>query len=245
MTTPHAETAAPVKAAAANQKDRVESDLDATSRYPTQVDKIAFLKRMAADKRVSDSMFRVWMTLLFKFHNSRSGCCFPSLRAIAEACGKHKSTVIDALKRGRELRYGDFNSNSGGRSQSNRYWFTPERVVEDNPFRTPLNDHSLKRVAPDDPKGRAGDQKGSFSPSERVAQHDTHITEKRTEKITNNRTVVGGFAARPSFIVEVDGIAVEVDEFGNPYMDEDELVTEEPDERLKRVRTESTLVEGD
>ena len=36
--------------------------------------------------------------LLWGFHNSRSGCCFPSYEAIAERAGCARSTVAEALK---------------------------------------------------------------------------------------------------------------------------------------------------
>jgi Helix-turn-helix domain len=36
--------------------------------------------------------------LLWGFHNSRSGCCFPSYEAIAEKAGCARSTVAEALK---------------------------------------------------------------------------------------------------------------------------------------------------
>jgi len=42
----------------------------------------------------------VWQTgvLLWAFHNARSGLCFPSYEAIAEAAGCARSTVAEAIK---------------------------------------------------------------------------------------------------------------------------------------------------
>ena len=42
--------------------------------------------------------FLVLTALIWKFHNSRSGCCFPSYEAIARETGCARSTVAEAIK---------------------------------------------------------------------------------------------------------------------------------------------------
>ena len=41
---------------------------------------------------------RAFLALLWSFHNSRSGVCFPSYERIAERAGCARSTVAEAIK---------------------------------------------------------------------------------------------------------------------------------------------------
>ena len=47
---------------------------------------------------ITRTCFAVLATLLWSFHNSRSGCCYPSYEAIANKAGCARSTVAEALK---------------------------------------------------------------------------------------------------------------------------------------------------
>jgi hypothetical protein len=47
---------------------------------------------------VTRAFLEVLEALLWGFHNSRSGCCFPSYERIAERAGCHRCTVAEALK---------------------------------------------------------------------------------------------------------------------------------------------------
>jgi Helix-turn-helix domain len=47
---------------------------------------------------ITRAFLEVLQALLWGFHNSRSGCCFPSYKAIAERAGCARSTVAEALK---------------------------------------------------------------------------------------------------------------------------------------------------
>ena len=47
---------------------------------------------------VTRAFLEVLEALLWGFHNSRSGCCFPSYERIAEKAGCHRSTVAEALR---------------------------------------------------------------------------------------------------------------------------------------------------
>ena len=47
---------------------------------------------------ITRTCFAVLATLLWSFHNSRSGCCYPSYEAIASKAGCARSTVAEALK---------------------------------------------------------------------------------------------------------------------------------------------------
>jgi hypothetical protein len=61
----------------------------------------ALMRRTAAGKAygvITAKAFAVLQTLLFGFHNARTGLCFPSYEAIAEAAGCARSTVAEALK---------------------------------------------------------------------------------------------------------------------------------------------------
>jgi DNA-binding FadR family transcriptional regulator len=46
----------------------------------------------------ADHPLDVLQALLWGFHNSRSGCCFPSYEAIAAKADCARSTVAEALK---------------------------------------------------------------------------------------------------------------------------------------------------
>jgi hypothetical protein len=48
--------------------------------------------------RITRAFLDVLQALLWGFHNSRSGCCFPSYEAIAAKAGCARSTVAEALK---------------------------------------------------------------------------------------------------------------------------------------------------
>jgi hypothetical protein len=47
---------------------------------------------------ITRAFLDVLRALLWGFHNSRSGCCFPSYERIAEKAGCHRCTVAEALK---------------------------------------------------------------------------------------------------------------------------------------------------
>jgi hypothetical protein len=47
---------------------------------------------------ITRAFLEVLGALLWSFHNSRSGCCFPSYEAIARKAGCARSTVAEALK---------------------------------------------------------------------------------------------------------------------------------------------------
>jgi Helix-turn-helix domain len=47
---------------------------------------------------ITRAFLDVLQALLWRFHNSRSGCCFPSYGAIAARAGCARSTVAEALK---------------------------------------------------------------------------------------------------------------------------------------------------
>jgi hypothetical protein len=47
---------------------------------------------------VTRAFLEVLGALLWQFHNSRTGCCFPSYEAIAEKAGCARSTVAEALR---------------------------------------------------------------------------------------------------------------------------------------------------
>jgi hypothetical protein len=47
---------------------------------------------------ITRAFLEVLQALLWGFHNSRSGCCFPSYEAIARKAGCARSTVAEALK---------------------------------------------------------------------------------------------------------------------------------------------------
>ena len=47
---------------------------------------------------ITRAFLEVLTALLWGFHNSRSGCCFPSYERIAERAGCARSTVAEALK---------------------------------------------------------------------------------------------------------------------------------------------------
>jgi hypothetical protein len=47
---------------------------------------------------ITRAFLEVLQALLWRFHNARSGCCFPSYEAIAERAGCARSTVAEALR---------------------------------------------------------------------------------------------------------------------------------------------------
>jgi hypothetical protein len=47
---------------------------------------------------ITRAFLEVLQALLWGFHNSRSGCCFPSYEAIAQRAGCARSTVAEALR---------------------------------------------------------------------------------------------------------------------------------------------------
>jgi hypothetical protein len=48
--------------------------------------------------RITAKQLRVFEALLWGFHNARTGLCFPSYEAIAEAAGCARSTVAEAIQ---------------------------------------------------------------------------------------------------------------------------------------------------
>ena len=47
---------------------------------------------------ITAKAYEVLLALLWKFHNAKSGLCFPSYEKIAEAAGCHRDTVAEAIK---------------------------------------------------------------------------------------------------------------------------------------------------
>ena len=47
---------------------------------------------------ITRAFLDVLHALLWQFHNSRTGCCFPSYERIAERAGCHRATVAEALR---------------------------------------------------------------------------------------------------------------------------------------------------
>src|SRR6516165_3015410 len=47
---------------------------------------------------ITRAFLEVLEALLWRFHNSRTGCCFPSYERIAERAGCARSTVAEAIK---------------------------------------------------------------------------------------------------------------------------------------------------
>ena len=47
---------------------------------------------------VTAKAYEVLLALLWRFHNAKSGLCFPSYEKIAEAAGCHRDTVAEAIK---------------------------------------------------------------------------------------------------------------------------------------------------
>ena len=62
-------------------------------------DKAVMISAIAADVRLKDSDVRVAVALLFKFHNTKQGKCFPSYETIAQAAGCGRRTAIRAVER--------------------------------------------------------------------------------------------------------------------------------------------------
>jgi hypothetical protein len=112
--------------------------------------KFAFLHRMLADTTLSPAAKIVATTLLFKFHNTKTGQCNPSIAAIGKSTGRgNRSVFRDIL----ELVAGSWitvESTKGGSStNTNHYKFNFERVPGVSPL--PVSRVSSLPVSPVSP----------------------------------------------------------------------------------------------
>jgi DNA-binding transcriptional MocR family regulator len=102
--------------------------------------KVDLVTKLAADKRLTDAQFRAAVTLLLKFHNSRTGLCYPSLRQWADASTLGRSTVSEAASRLRDIGVIAFEASSGGRNKRNAYTLNVRPAEQKrSPSRTALN----------------------------------------------------------------------------------------------------------
>ncbi len=85
------------------------------------VGKVKLIEALCKDPRLSAKQFRVAVTLILRFHNTKTGKCCPSYGQLAEAANVSKSTAARAVKRLRQMGVVDFAPNDGGRSRHTFY----------------------------------------------------------------------------------------------------------------------------
>ena len=95
------------------------------------------ISAIAADARLKDSDVRVAVVLLFKFHNTKRGKCFPSYETMAKAAGCGRRTAIRAVERLK--RTGWLAVAPGHAGYSNRYAF-PTVVTAESLANAPTDD---------------------------------------------------------------------------------------------------------
>ena len=62
------------------------------------VDKVELAVQLCNDGRLSGDQFRVALALLFRFHNTTTGDCFPSFNQLAEVSCVSRRTVVRAVQ---------------------------------------------------------------------------------------------------------------------------------------------------
>jgi hypothetical protein len=100
-------------------------------------EKAVMISAIAADVRLKDSDVRVAVVLLFKFHNTKEGKCFPSYETIAQAAGCGRRTAIRAVERLKQT--GWLAVAPGHAGYSNRYAF-PTVVTAESLANSPTDD---------------------------------------------------------------------------------------------------------
>ena len=124
----------------------------------TLADKIRFVDAIMAAQDLSPSAKMIGYVLSLRFHNLRTGRCFPSYDSLAAAAGlKRRATAIAAIK---ELADAEWIvvERGGGRSRTNDIGLRFDRVEtvrETAPFekengteRVPFDDETVRETAP-------------------------------------------------------------------------------------------------
>src|SRR4051812_49544142 len=83
--------------------------------------KAALVVSLCGDALLSDAQFRVAITLILGFHNTKTGDCYPSYRQLAKASNTSESTAKRATERLRTMGVLAFEKNNGGRNKRNHY----------------------------------------------------------------------------------------------------------------------------
>ncbi len=84
-------------------------------------EKIRIATALCADARLSHAQFRVAAALLFDFHNTKTGECFPSYPQLAAASRTSETTAKRTTEKLKAMGVVDFERTSGGRNKRNRY----------------------------------------------------------------------------------------------------------------------------
>jgi hypothetical protein len=83
--------------------------------------KVAVASAMCRDERLSNGQCRVGIALLFTFHNTVTGECYPSFRQLAEKSRTSQGTVLRAINALEDAGYLDVERSDGGCNERNSY----------------------------------------------------------------------------------------------------------------------------
>lgn len=120
-----------------------------TRRTRTPPNKFGLLKAMLADANLSASAKVIGTVLLIHFHNSKTGRCNPSFRAIGEAAGRTRRAVFPAVEELHSAGWLVIEGTKGGAPGStNSFAFNFKRVKQTSP---------VTGAADDTPTGEAYD----------------------------------------------------------------------------------------
>jgi hypothetical protein len=119
------------------------------------VGKVELAVSLCGDARFSDAQVRTAVALLFVFHNTETGACYPSLAQLGEASCTSKRTAVRTVQKLRAFGYGNFESTAGGRNKRNTYSF--KRVSPAHPLTSetvsPAHPLEGETVPPAHPRG--------------------------------------------------------------------------------------------
>lgn len=138
--------------------------------------KVQTVIELCKDTALSDAQFRVAFALVLKFHNTKTGECFPSYGQLASASGKSESTTRRTTEKLKAIGVIEFERSNGGRNHRNSY------VLKRVSGADPLPDET---VAPADPLETEMVSPAVPNPVTsgplRVSPADPHISKKESK----------------------------------------------------------------
>jgi hypothetical protein len=150
--------------------------------------KMKLLTTLMADGKLSAAAKVVAVPLLVTFHNNETGRCNPSYASLAEATGRCRRAVIDAVHELAKAGWITIESTGGGSSKcTNKIAFDFERVKE----AAPVEAEGVKDTAPVGVKSAAPVQSASRV-KEKVERGEAHRTRTSKEPLILNLTIEEG-----------------------------------------------------
>jgi DNA-binding MarR family transcriptional regulator len=87
----------------------------------TLPDKARLVSSIIADVRLTPNQRLVAVALAVRFHNTKTGRCFPSYETLAKAVGLKRRAAIDAVRKLEQIGWVSVERSTGGRD---RNWYS-------------------------------------------------------------------------------------------------------------------------